>query len=612
MFDRIRSKPREPTRFKKQIARIQEQGYHVNGILEVVDAALSNIKEKHCRSFIIYGEPQSGKTEMMIALSSKLLDEGFKIIVVLVNDDVDLMDQNLNRFARSGIDPTPRAFHAILDPVVAIDDSELIVFAKKNSKDLLKLIPRLKNLRKVVVIDDEADYATPNGKVNIGKKTRINELVEQIIGTEGIYIGVTATPARLDLNHTYENENEYWVEYPSPPSYNGKDVFFPTSFDRAGEFKPNLLPDTNDDPSFLREAIFGFLVNVAFLNSVRDKVENNYSLLIHTSGKRDDHIIDYRLAQEIFNTLRASDENKDTRKYYEKICAIAEAKYPGKGETIGRYIYENRNRNTIEILNSDSAKKTDPKRATHPSTLFTLIIGGNKVSRGVTFNNLLSMYFTRDVKHKIQQDTYIQRARMFGYREKYLAFFELHIPSALYLDWHKCFVFHRLALASIKSGQGAVWLENNRIASVSSGSINKARVNFEKGEMSFGIFEKTEAVEKTLQSNKTSLKKLEELIYLLGNDRFPNYLFDYIKNLSKGESKYIAIHPSFCISRYNDADQESISRTRGFIGTSDLEKGKYPNAVHHIKIFYNKKNMARLFYKYEGDIKFLQKSKTLG
>ena len=61
---------------------------------------------------------------------------------------------------------------------------------------------------------------------------------------------------------------------------------------------------------------------------------------------------------------------------------------------------------------------------------------GNIVSRGVTFPNLLSMFFTRDVKHRLQQDTYIQRARMFGARGKYLKHFELTIPSQLYTDWH--------------------------------------------------------------------------------------------------------------------------------------------------------------------------------
>jgi hypothetical protein len=41
---------------------------------------------------------------------------------------------------------------------------------------------------------------------------------------------------------------------------------------------------------------------------------------------------------------------------------------------------------------------------------------------------------------------------MFGSRGTYLKFFELTIPNDLYVDWHRCFVFHRLALAAIKGG----------------------------------------------------------------------------------------------------------------------------------------------------------------
>src|SRR5206468_11448653 len=76
-------------------------------------------------------------------------------------------------------------------------------------------------------------------------------------------------------------------------------------------------------------------------------------------------------------------------------------------------------------------------------------------------DNLLSMFFTRDVKHKLQQDTYIQRARMFGARGKYLKFFELTIPSQLYTDWQKCFVFHRLALKSIESDRKSTRLNSS-------------------------------------------------------------------------------------------------------------------------------------------------------
>ena len=78
---------------------------------------------------------------------------------------------------------------------------------------------------RIVVIDDEADYATPNAKINQGTKTRINELVGQLIGTDGYYIGVTATPARLDLNNTFKNDTEKWVNFPPHSKYTGQDLF---------------------------------------------------------------------------------------------------------------------------------------------------------------------------------------------------------------------------------------------------------------------------------------------------------------------------------------------------------------------------------------------------
>ena len=82
------------------------------------------------------------------------------------------------------------------------------------------------------------------------------------------------------------------------------------------------------------------------------------------------------------------------------------------------------------VMNSDKEKNVaDNQTATDPTSPFTIIIGGNIVSRGVTFKNLLAMFFTRDVKHKMQQGTYIQRARMFGSRDDYLKYFELTIPK---------------------------------------------------------------------------------------------------------------------------------------------------------------------------------------
>jgi hypothetical protein len=67
------------------------------------------------------------------------------------------------------------------------------------------------------------------------------------------------------------------------------------------------------------------------------------------------------------------------------------------------------------------------------------------------------------------------------------------------------------------------------------------------------------------------------------------------------------------ISGYSDKDGEmdraTITRTKGFIGKSQMEVTKYPDAIHHINIFVNDSGKARLFYKYSGSVRFLKTAK---
>jgi hypothetical protein len=113
-----------------------------------------------------------------------------------------------------------------------------------------------------VIIDDEADYASPNSKINKNEKTKINDLIGQLL-SDGVYIGVTATPARLDLNNTFDNANDRWVHFPPHASYTGQDVFFPLDL-TVPKYKLNILPPSYDDPKFLRDALFQFMINVAY------------------------------------------------------------------------------------------------------------------------------------------------------------------------------------------------------------------------------------------------------------------------------------------------------------------------------------------------------------
>jgi Z1 domain-containing protein/type III restriction/modification enzyme restriction subunit len=612
--DFLRGDDANHSRYERRIAELQSEGIDTTSIELAVAGAIDNLKLNATRSFVIYGEPQSGKTEMMIALTACLLDAGHRIVVVLLNDSVQLLEQNLDRFLRSGLDPAPKKFSEILDPSIKIGTSPWVIFCKKNSRDLQKLLSKIEHHEAKVVIDDEADYASPNAKINRDEVTKINELVGTLLQKDGIYIGVTATPARLDLNNTFDNDNERWVDFPPHSKYTGQSVFFPTraeDFEKLG-FRLELLPNEGDDPKYLRRAFFGFLVSVAYLNTQVNSHTCNYSMLIHTSGKRVDHTKDF---QQITGLLSALKDNSAAafERYVREIYAIAAERHPGLEKLLTRYVVDHINQSDVVVMNSNTERNAAQyRRATSPATLFTIAIGGNIVSRGVTFDDLLCMFFTRDVKHKIQQDTYIQRARMFGSRGVYLSHFELHIPESLYLDWQKCFVFHRLAISAIRTGRGSpVWLENKRIAAVAASSIDQAAVGIDSGEMSWEMFDyPTEADSILADDAKGQGDKLRSLASLLGDDAFPSHVLDFIDGLSLGDDS-IAVHPTTTLGpEYGtETERTEIRRVKGFIAGNALERKRFPRAIHHVKIFRNSLGRARLFYKYtpEADsIRFLK------
>ncbi len=600
----LRAIAQQRDRYQTQLNRLKALGKQTSCIEAAVSSACDTLGSG-TTSFVIYGEPQSGKTEMMICLTAKLLDDGHRVVVHLLNDSVQLLQQNLERFQRSKLSPAARNFSDVIDPEYSLSTGYHVIFCKKNASDLTKLNQKLERIGDKVIIDDEADFATPNALINKGDVTSINALIKKLISHDGIYIGVTATPARLDLNNTFDNDNEKWVNFPPHDAYTGQDVFFP--LDSDVQFSLHTLPDTDDSPKYLREAIFRFLVRVAAL-SLAAKSDENFSMLIHTSGKKLDHKSDKKPIDEVMNAL-SDTHSKKFESYTHEIGKIATKLYgEEQASSILAYIVKNCDQTSTIIMNSERDKNVDFKSATSPAAMFTFIIGGNIVSRGVTFDNLLSMFFTRDSKHKIQQDTYIQRARMFGSRKKHLPYFELTIPEQLYLDWQRCFAFHKLALEAIKTKKGSpVWLADQRIAAVASSSIDKANVLLDKGEMSFPIFDYSPDVEKLLYGSNDPISSLRRLQESIGNDALPDYLIRYVQRILPNGTSSIALHPSSTIENMKDADKTKIERTKGLFGQV---KREFPDAVHHFKIFYNAKNKARLIYKFNGNITFLKNVKN--
>lgn len=595
--------------YSRQLRRVRRAGQQTDKIAATVGEVLAKLPSG-LSSLVVYGDPQSGKTEMMICLTAGLLDAGHKTIVHLMNDSVDLMRQNLERFQLAGLSPAPRPL-SDLTAAPLIRGHAAIIFCKKNARDLEKLIVGIKRSRPVVVIDDEADFATPNAKINKHEVTKINRLVGTLLGTNGTYIGVTATPARLNLNNTFNNRAETWVQFLPHDHYTGQDDFFPLS--STVGFRLTLIAG-GGSPADAHRALARFLVTVAHLNLKREAAgtrEENYSMLVHTSGRTADHLADRRVIEEAMQAL-VDRRGKRFDEFLKRIYVEAEALYPNSdaAEVTG-YVVKNAPRRSIVVLNSQRDRAAAGDRPTEPTSPFTVIIGGNIVSRGVTFRNLLAMFFTRDVATRLQQDTYIQRARMFGTRGHYLEHFELTIPRSLYADWHRCFVFHRLALDAIRNNKASpVWLGDPRISIASPSSIDRSTVDLDKGEMSFQIFDvgNVASLDAMVEAGPTSLNTLRNLAKVIG-DAMPAFLVEYLEAALKIAPGTLAIHKATSIAGYNAADQDAISRRRGFIGTNQLEKSKYPNATHHVKIFFNGHSKGRVFYKNLGGVQFVQNVK---
>jgi hypothetical protein len=497
------------------------------------------------KSFVVYGEPQSGKTETMIALCCKLFDKGFNTIFVLMHDIKTLQKQNFqDRFA---INENFRVTPILAEDFLNTEEStrknrNWLIFGRKNSSQLEKLIHASRMLKNRVILDDEADYATPDS--NIGKKrkldaTKINQHMKSLV-LDGYYIGVTATPGRLDLNNTLYNNAKEWVYCEPGKGYTGVNYFFPEDQSEIPKnFTLTLLPRVESYQIHLEKAIYRFMARNAYQNLFVNEERKNYSMIIHTHYKISYHKQDFDTVNAIISTLQSNDKVK-LKKLLEKIYAETKKIFPEEEHStkIMEFLFRNAQSSTQLFTLNSKNDINDNIRALKAPSIFTFVFGGNTLSRGVTFENMLAFYFSRSVKNALQQNTYVQIARHFGYRGDTGKQFELSIPEDIWEKWYSCFSCHEMSLDFAKAGD-PVWVKHKFTNPVDSSSIDKQNIVVdEDGTMSFSKFPITEDCEEILTDN--SIDPLERLIYInkkFGDEAFPKRVIDNIKKNIKGDTK---------------------------------------------------------------------------
>jgi len=331
----------------------------------------------------------------------------------------------------------------------------LLLVSTKNAVMLSNLIDTLKTLKSslggklpvALVIDDEADQASLDTRTSQRAKKpsidpgRINDLITQIRQQFDChtYLQVTATPQALflqDLGNLYRPEFTILIE--PGKGYIGGNTFFSLEWGRAEELIRYVSQSELDElldnrvpriPDSLKKAICIFYVGatIKYLQD-KDKEEMSpsdlvYSFLCHISQKKKDHGKAEEVIKIYCKYLRegmssaASTEvrvtvEQELRAAYDDLSETVTVALPSFNDILDQ-LQSFMVGTEIQVLNSNNDEQNQPRY----DRRYNILIGGNKLARGVTIKNLLVTYYGRQAK-RTNMDTMLQHARMYGYRER--------------------------------------------------------------------------------------------------------------------------------------------------------------------------------------------------
>jgi hypothetical protein len=400
---------------------------------------------------LIYGLVQSGKTGVLTVSGALGADEGYRTLLILTSDIKPLYEQTLARIqeALPGIDILGKTdlknWPAFLQ---RIKTSTCAIVASKNAKVLETLIENFKQGKvkglSCLIIDDEADQATPNTKASKddGTRSKINQRIAELRGffEKNTYLQVTATPEALFLQAPgHELRPKFTVLSHPGADYVGGGDFFGDDSDLVREFDINDLQSLSagsqpvpgqELPKSLLKALDTFMIGATFKRTA--DADQNCAFLCHVSTKTSDHKHIETLLRKYKTDLARATKAKDSkvlerlREAYDDLAAshqgVADTDFESIIESIAFYSPGI----TVKLVNG----QTDEDVAVRSP--YNLFVGGNKLGRGVTIKNLLVSYYGRNPKQP-QADTVLQHARMYGYRRKDIGLLRLFLPKELHI-----------------------------------------------------------------------------------------------------------------------------------------------------------------------------------
>ena len=358
-----------------------------------------------------------------------------------------------------------------------IDEQKLILVAKKeanNMKRLLKLFMETHRAllsKRVLIVDDEADFASirftkKKGEPDIEQgriADRVDELRRELAGCA--FLQVTATPYSLYLqpedypvqpgtNYTFEPKRPAFTTLvPIHEGYVGGDHYFGEHTEDEPEYylwhpimdnerlvlrkedrrrvKKNQVL-THDNIAGIRHALITFVTATAIRRHQQKadgKPPRRYSMVVHVETSRSAHAWQHTVVGELIEALQEAIERELriftdlVNKSIDDLIRSVEAGglwMPDRG-TILDNVRDLIKKGAVatEKVNSDNEvqKLLDDNAELKLRTPCNVFIGGQILDRGITVPHLIGFYYGRSPK-RMQQDTVLQHARMYGARPR--------------------------------------------------------------------------------------------------------------------------------------------------------------------------------------------------
>lgn len=393
-------------------------------VADVVPQYISNFSFRDHVVSLLVGDVQSGKTSHMFGLMCAAADEGFVNFILLTTDNILLQQQTYKRAEKDLSDFCICDENDYLKFVQNNMKRPAVIVLKKNGRILKQWKNNLSSTNFVAgnplfIVDDEADAASLNTKVNKNTQSTINKNLEEIkkTTTSSIYMEVTGTPQSILLQTIKSGWKPYFIYYFRPgKGYLGGNFFFPPEVPpyivlTDNEEAADILNDEEFPENGLKVALVTHLLTSAHIMLSGGTVCN---FLLHPSMKTEQHKGFAEKIGEYLNEILYSYEEDVTNSFFKSVYDKLRETNPNMVDFNEAYEYiidqMKNDKISILVLNSFSSYEEN----TQYDKGINILVGGNSLGRGVTFPQLQTIYYCRVAKSP-QADTMWQHARMFGY-----------------------------------------------------------------------------------------------------------------------------------------------------------------------------------------------------